>query len=70
MSGKTCQGRCIGLKHKMSNSKRYESGQKYCPECVSWSDSKEVRCNCCNSVYRTRPRLTKCKSEERWAKAY
>ena len=70
MGSKLCRGRCIGLKHQMSNHKRYESGQKYCPKCASWSDTKEVRCHCCNGVYRTRPRLTHCKSEQRWAKAY
>ncbi len=70
MGNKLCQRKCIGLKHKMDNGKRYESGQKYCPKCGSWSESKDIRCHCCNGVYRTRPRLTHCKSDIRWEKAY
>ncbi|EGG42295.1 hypothetical protein Nlim_0943 [Candidatus Nitrosarchaeum limnium SFB1] len=55
--GKTCREICVDSKGiPMSNSKRYENGQKRCTFCGLFLETSEVRCSCCKGMLRTKSR--------------
>ncbi len=55
--GRTCRGICIYSKgDSISNGKRYASGQKRCTYCSLFLKTYDIRCPCCKTILRTKPR--------------
>lgn len=51
-----CKGKCENLRLKISNGKRYESGQKFCGICSVFLNLSGARCICCGAMTRTHSR--------------
>ncbi|MBT4326752.1 MAG: hypothetical protein HOD60_07565 [Candidatus Nitrosopelagicus sp.] len=47
-----CSGKCDDLKESQYV-RGYKNGAVYCGRCVFYNITKERRCFCCNSQYRT-----------------
>ena len=59
-----CNGLCERLKSApMRNSLRYKMGQKRCSLCAQFFNTEGVRCPCCATRLRSRPRTRHKKSE-------
>jgi len=52
-----CTGVCVRHRSTKPNGLgRYESGQKHCTACEIFINWNGIRCPCCKSTLRTRPR--------------
>ncbi len=55
--GRTCRGVCIDYKSpKTPNGQKYLLGHKRCSFCDLFMSVNEVRCPCCSTILRTKPR--------------
>jgi hydrogenase nickel incorporation protein HypA/HybF len=55
--GRTCRGICILHKSPvMGNGLMYQSGQKRCTFCGLFLAVETIRCPCCKTILRTKPR--------------
>jgi len=54
----SCKGICkrYEAKRPIEGNNRYSIGQKRCNKCDVFTEWEGVRCPCCGSVLRTRPR--------------
>ena len=61
----SCNGICAGTKAKgqKSSFQKYKNGFSYCSVCRVWFGNWDngIRCPCCNTKLRTKPRSHKCK---------
>ena len=52
-----CRGLCAYYAaDSMENGMRYERGQKRCTYCAVFLSTDGIRCPCCSTILRTRPR--------------
>lgn len=57
-----CKGICSRKKANGSSNKlRYALGQKFCSICRVYFDTDKLRCECCGTKLRTKPRTPKSK---------
>jgi len=55
--GRTCKGICVDyLCPKIPNGQKYLFGCKRCTYCELFMSINEIRCPCCSTVLRTKPR--------------
>ena len=55
-----CKGICVDLDATtVSNSLRYELGQKRCTMCSIFVETEKLRCPCCGAMLRTKSRHRK-----------
>ena len=58
--GQTCHGLCERLKsHSIKNNLRYQMGHKRCSLCALFFITDEIRCPCCQTRLRVKPRTRK-----------
>ena len=58
--GQTCHGLCEHLKsHSIKNNLRYQMGHKRCSLCALFFITDEIRCPCCQTKLRVKPRTRK-----------
>ena len=58
----SCKGVCDKYRATLPPNKiRYRSGQKYCSVCSCFFIIEDIRCPCCRTKLRTRPRTRRCK---------
>ncbi|MEK0336135.1 MAG: hypothetical protein QQN41_01725 [Nitrosopumilus sp.] len=58
--GQTCHGLCERLKsHSIKNNLRYQMGHKRCSLCALFFVTDEIRCPCCQTKLRVKPRTRK-----------
>ncbi len=63
----SCKGICQNFKATLPPNKiRYHNGQKYCSVCGFFFTQEGIRCVCCKTKLRTRPRTRRCKKN--WLK--
>ena len=61
--GRTCIGICVRYKSmRMANNLQYKVGHKRCTHCGLFMSVEKVRCPCCKSVLRIKPRSRKDRS--------
>ena len=59
----SCKGVCEKYRATLPPNKiRYKNGQKYCSICSYFFVQKEIRCKCCGTKLRTRPRTRRNKT--------
>ena len=58
-----CRDQCASLKitEPMPNGLRYSQGQKRCSNCEIFMFHDGIKCPCCNTKLKTKPRSTKSK---------
>lgn len=55
--GRTCKGICILHQAEPTPNKvRYDMGQKRCTYCGIFILTEKIRCLCCKTILRTKPR--------------
>ncbi len=55
--GQVCKGICVRYTgEKISNGLKYSSGYKRCTYCSLFVKTTEIRCPCCSTKLRTKPR--------------
>ena len=60
-----CRGTCskYAVKHSPSAGGRYESGHKRCSSCEIFIKFDGIRCPCCGTALREKPRSSKAKEK-------
>jgi len=55
--GTSCKGICIQFKgEKAPNGVKYSLGHKRCSYCQLFMQTNTIRCPCCSTILRTKPR--------------
>lgn len=60
----SCHGICQRLNIKSVTRISYDKGQKYCTHCGCFFKFEGVRCPCCSTVMRTKPRTRSAKLKQ------